>query len=138
MKIRFGYVSNSSSSSYVCIMSQDVFAEFEKDFETYMKTLWGIFPRLNGIRFDYVPVRIDKTPMKMVKEYLAEEGIKNPSGDIKKYFYDKFKKEGRFDNPDKKMEIRYEIDTECYDTCGFQEMCQSFIENYEKNKKPRE
>ena len=130
MKIRTCFVSNSSSSSYTCFIDVNVFDQFIKDFEKYQDALHKLFPRLENEWFT-VTKKNRGTIREQVIDYIKEsEGVKNPSDDLIKFFTKKLKKEKYFENQTKYVEIEYVIDTECYDTIGFQNLCGEFIQNY--------
>ena len=134
MKIRNGYVSNSSSSSYIVYIEKDIYPAFRNDLEKFIEGLGKIFPRFDDENF-YIEEK-KKTKEDFVVEYIKEvEGVKHPSQKMIKFFTKELEKEGKFNLFDNYVEIEYTIDTECYDTIGFQYLCQTFIENYNKNKK---
>lgn len=45
MKIRTGFVSNSSSSSFTCFIAKNSFEQFLKDFDEFQEMLRKLFPK---------------------------------------------------------------------------------------------
>lgn len=135
MKIRISFVSNSSSSSFVCFIDKNIFEQFMNDFKEYQEFLHKLFPRLENEWFEVI--KKDKKSIKeQVIDYIKEsEGVRNPSDDMIEFFTMKLKKNGYFDNQNEEIEIEYEIDTEAYDIRGFQNLCEQFILNYESMRK---
>lgn len=134
MKIRTNYVSNSSSSSFVAYIDKKCFNQFKADFEKFVDAIKNIFPKYEG---EYFALSFKTyTEREIVKQYIEEkEGVKYPSEDLIDFFMEKLKK--KKDDPFwavNFVEVEYEIDTECYETMGFQNLCREFIDNYNGNK----
>ena len=53
MKIRAGYVSNSSSSSFVASIKKELFQEFERDFEKFQNFIKEVFQNFEDEDFYY-------------------------------------------------------------------------------------
>ena len=127
------YVSNSSSSSYVLYIKKDILNQFENDFEEFIHFIKNKFKQYENE--DFPLIYKTYTEEEIVKKYIiTKEGVKNPSDDLIEFFKEKLKK-----TENEKIwlkdfvEVKYEIDTESYDTIGFQNMCESFITNYNYN-----
>lgn len=134
MKIRTNYVSNSSSSSFVAYIDKKWFNQFKADFEKFVDAIKNIFPKYED---EYFALSFKTyTEREIVKQYIEEkEGVKYPSEDLIDFFMEKVKK--KKDDPFwavNFVEVKYEIDTECYETTGFQNLCKEFIDNYNGNK----
>lgn len=133
MKIRINYVSNSSSSSYVLYIKKDMLNQFENDFEEFTDFIKNKFKQYENE--DFPLIYKTYTEEEIVKKYIiTHEGVKNPSNDLIEFFKEKLKKTENDEIWLKDfVEVKYEIDTESYDTIGFQNMCESFITNYNNN-----
>jgi hypothetical protein len=104
------------------------------DFEKFVDAIKNIFPKYEG---EYFALSFKTyTEREIVKKYIEEkEGVKYPSEDLIDFFMEKLKK--KKDDPFwavNFVEVEYEIDTECYSTKGFQNLCKEFIDNYNGNK----
>ncbi len=135
MKIRLNYVSNSSSSSFVTYIRNDLVENFRNDFENFQNCIREIFPQWSEESFWY-EISQPKTERELTLDYLKEqEGVKRPTNDMLEFFTKKLKERKYFDEYDGKCQLKYYVDTEDYDSLGFQELCQCFIEKYDWNKK---
>jgi hypothetical protein len=133
MKIRTNYVSNSSSSSFICYIKKDKFKQFKRDFEEYVSFLQNMFPKYE---FEYFPLEFKEySEREIVIKYIQEkEGVKYPSNELIEFFTKKLKEKDYCFEIVNSVGVSYTVDSELYTTLPFQEMCQSFIENYNANK----
>lgn len=134
MKIRAGYVSNSSSSSFVCSIKKEFFENFQNDFYKFQEFLKEIFPHFEYKDFDY-NILTKKSKKERTTEYIEEVvGFKNPPEDMIEFYLKKLEDKNYF-NDNGEVEIEFTIDSELYDRLGFDYLCQSFIENYMRCKR---
>lgn len=133
MKVRSGYVSNSSSSSFIVHIDKNKIENFKHDFNKFQSYIKEIFPQFENENF-YFEIKSQPNKQDIIIDYIKNnEGVKKPSKDLIEFFSKKLEdNEGIFWRLNK-IEVEYIIDDECYDTLGFQNLCGSFIENYGLN-----
>ena len=129
MKIRAGYVSNSSSSSFIASIKKELFQEFEKDFEKFQNFIKEVFPNFEYEDFYYNILKKQSKKEETIEYIERIEGLKNPSEDMIEFFLKKLEDKNYFDD-NGEVEIEFTINSELYDRLGFDYLCQSFIENY--------
>ena len=136
MKIRTGFVSNSSSSSFTCFIEANYFEQFLKDFEEFQTMLHKLFPKFENEWFTITEKKRGSIREQVIDYIKENEDVKHPSEDLIEFFTEKLKKNGYFNKQDNHVEIEYDVDTEDRATIGFQYLCAEFIQNYRclKNK----
>lgn len=136
MKIRLAYVSNSSSSSFYWNIDKKYLADFEKDLNEFILFLKRMFPKYEDECFEYSIENKEKDKKKITKKYVQEvERVTDPSDDLLDYFMNKLEEKNYFSDESDYFTVKYYIDTEMYETIGFQNLCSEFIEQYQNNKK---